>query len=238
MTTSGPPQSRVTRKKNLFLVQMKGLSAGAGRVAARGGYSQGAMATQAQIDANRQNSQRSTGPRSIEGKAVSRFNALKSGIDAKAQVIPGEEAAELEALAADYHRQYRPENPLEVFLVDSLVNADWQLRRLKKVEQQLWVRAMQEGANLGEAFTKSPVLERLYRRQDAAERSMYRALKELQRIRKGKKQDGEADVAEGPGTPAEGELGSFPQAPNRRRETMGPADGIVEEERMPPKAGG
>ena len=35
------------------------------------------MATPAQITANRLNAQRSTGPRSEEGKAASRFNALK-----------------------------------------------------------------------------------------------------------------------------------------------------------------
>jgi hypothetical protein len=37
---------------------------------------------------------------------VSRFNALKSGIDAQSLVIPGEDAAELEAVAEDYREQY------------------------------------------------------------------------------------------------------------------------------------
>lgn len=46
------------------------------------------MASQLQIEANRRNSQFSTGPRSPEVKAASRFNALKAGIDAEAQVIP------------------------------------------------------------------------------------------------------------------------------------------------------
>src|SRR5581483_10830012 len=49
------------------------------------------MSTLRQIEANRRNSQLSTGPRTPEGKAVSRFNALKSGVNAKAQVIPGED---------------------------------------------------------------------------------------------------------------------------------------------------
>ena len=52
-----------------------------------------------EIEANRRNSQLSTGPRSPEGKAVSRFNALKSGINAKAEVIRGEDAAELANIA-------------------------------------------------------------------------------------------------------------------------------------------
>ena len=64
--------------------------------------------------------------------------ASLSGIDAAAQVIPGEDPCQLEALAADYHRQFQPAGPLERFLVDSLVYADWQLRRLRRAEAQLW----------------------------------------------------------------------------------------------------
>jgi hypothetical protein len=178
------------------------------------------MATQAQIEANRRNSLKSTGPRSVEAKAVTRFNALKSGIDAKAQVIPGEDAAELEALAADYHRQFRPENPLEVFLVDAVVTADWQLRRLKKAEQQIWAGEMKDGADLGEAFTKSPGLARVHRRLDAAERSMYRALKELHGLRKGKKADEEEAMAEE--LPSTGKLASFCTSPSGDEKTAAP----------------
>jgi hypothetical protein len=90
------------------------------------------------VETNHRNSQKSTGPARLEGKAISRFNALKSGVNAKSQVIPGEDASALEALAADYHLQFQPATPLECFLVDSLVNADWQLRRLRRVEAQLW----------------------------------------------------------------------------------------------------
>jgi len=87
------------------------------------------MATQSQIDANRLNAQKSTGLVTETGRAVSRFNALKRGIHAKSQVIPGDDPAELEQLAADYHRQCRPTTPEQCFLVDTLINADWLLRR-------------------------------------------------------------------------------------------------------------
>jgi hypothetical protein len=39
------------------------------------------MSTEAQINANRLNAQKSTGPRTPEGKAASSLNALKSGPD-------------------------------------------------------------------------------------------------------------------------------------------------------------
>src|ERR1039457_566639 len=69
------------------------------------------MATPAQITANRANAQKSTGPRSVEGKSASRFNALKHGIDAASIVIPGEDPADYDSLAAAYHRAFRPETP-------------------------------------------------------------------------------------------------------------------------------
>ena len=173
------------------------------------------MPTLSQIEANRRNSQKSTGPRSPEGKAISRFNGLKSGIDAKSQVIPGEDASALEALAADYHQQFQPANPLECFLVDSLVNADWQLRRLRRVEAQLWgfhadaakdeKDGIDEDYPLGQVFQRGiDAFNRLQRRIDAAERSYYRALKELQRHQAGR--------LPGPSEPSE-ELASFSQDP-------------------------
>jgi hypothetical protein len=114
------------------------------------------MATPAQIQANRRNARLSTGPRSVEGKAASRFNALKSGIQAKSQVIPGEDPAELEELAAGYHREFHPATPLERFLVDSLVNSEWQLRRYHTIEARLWEHSITpESGNLGEAYARN-----------------------------------------------------------------------------------
>ena len=51
------------------------------------------MVSQARIEANRNNSRRSTGPTSAIGKSRSRFNALKHGMTAKTQVLPSEDPA-------------------------------------------------------------------------------------------------------------------------------------------------
>src|SRR5678809_1138490 len=90
------------------------------------------MATPAQINANRANAQKSTGPRSVEGKSASRFNALKHGIDAASIVIPGEDPADYDALVTAYHRDFRPQSPSETFHVDTMLRADWQKRRLQR----------------------------------------------------------------------------------------------------------
>lgn len=143
------------------------------------------MATAAQIAANRLNALRSTGPRSAEGKAVSRFNALKTGIQANSEVIPGEDPEQLEELTAAYHRQFRPATPLERSLVDALARDDWQLRRLHTVEARLWEQGLAaDGSNLADAYLSNlPAFTRLHRRLEAVERSYYRALHELERLR-------------------------------------------------------
>ena len=91
------------------------------------------MATPAQLAANRANAQKSTGPRSAEGKSASRFNALQHGVDAASPVIPGEDPDAYSALAADYERHFHPETPSQRFHVQTMLRADWQKRRLQRV---------------------------------------------------------------------------------------------------------
>ena len=126
------------------------------------------MATPAQINANRANAQKSTGPRSVEGKSVSRFNALKHGMDAASIVIPGEDPAEYEALTAHYLDEYRPKSASEHFHVDTMLRADWQKRRLQGVEAQLYCTIIAESsdANLIAALlSDSPAAKLLARVQ-------------------------------------------------------------------------
>jgi len=54
------------------------------------------MSTEAQIHANRQNAQKSTGPKTAEGKAAVSQNAVKHGLIASEAVITGENLADYE----------------------------------------------------------------------------------------------------------------------------------------------
>ena len=148
------------------------------------------MASLRQIEANRLNARKSTGPRSVEGKAASRMNALQSGIDAQSQIIRGEDPAALESLAAEYLERFQPATPEERLYVDTLVRDDWQLRRLARADAQVWEYGFEaavrldEDAPLGQVFNaRSQVFTRLQRRIDATERSYQRALRELERLR-------------------------------------------------------
>ena len=185
------------------------------------------MATPAQITANRANAQKSTGPRSVEGRSVSRFNALKHGVDAASVVIPGEDPADYDALAANYQRDCSPESPSESFHVDTMLRADWQKRRLQRVEADLTrtVLAESNGGSLAAALlADSPaakLLARVQRRIAAFERTWYRANAELRRARK-QAEDAAGQSFENyldrfcamPALPTPGQLASFPQSAN------------------------
>ena len=157
------------------------------------------MSSQNPIDSNPRAAGSSTGPRPPQGQPVSRAHTLQSGIHAKSQVIPGEDPAELEALAEGYRLDWAPTSHFECFLVDSLVRADWLLRRLSRVEAETWTHEIQEArksvfnkldedAPLGQIYGRTDDrYTRLQRRMDSAERSYYRALTQLQRLRSGER---------------------------------------------------
>jgi hypothetical protein len=173
------------------------------------------MSSRKQTQANRLNAQKSTGPRSVEGKAASRMNALKTGIDAESLVVPGEDADDLTTLTAEYLESCRPASPQERVQVDILIRADWQLRRLARAEAQLWQDAdndLTERARafpLGNAYRDySNVFTRLQRRIDATERSYrlaLRELKQLQAVRPATPADAPAEAPLPPPKPIESE---------------------------------
>jgi hypothetical protein len=96
------------------------------------------MSSLLQIEANRRNSRQSTGPRSVEGKAVFYMNALKSGIDARSNIIRGEDPSDLQGLTNSYYKECRPASAQEQFYVDILIRNDWQLRRMERVDARFW----------------------------------------------------------------------------------------------------
>src|ERR1035441_7441650 len=96
------------------------------------------MSTLRQIEANRRNAQKSTGPTSVTGKAASSMNALKTGIHAKSLVLPSEKLADLELLIDEYYQHHHPTTPEARALVDDLIYCEWLQRRLRAAETQLW----------------------------------------------------------------------------------------------------
>ena len=144
------------------------------------------MSTIRRIEANRLNAQKSTGPRSPEGKAVVRMNALKSGIDAQSTIIRGENPADLESLTNEYLAAHSPATPQERFYVDILIRCDWHMRRLARADAQLWEYRFQDYSHMPEDcplgkiyFYTDTVFTRLQRHMKSRERSYKDASREL-----------------------------------------------------------
>lgn len=95
------------------------------------------MLSEKQLLANRQNALRSTGPRSAEGKAIASQNALRHGLRAEHNVIPGEDAEEFESFRHLMLDDLTPAGALEFMLAERIVAGFWKLHRAGRVETAL-----------------------------------------------------------------------------------------------------
>jgi hypothetical protein len=92
------------------------------------------MTSEKQIQANRANAQKSTGPRSPNGKARSALNALQHGLTAVTPVLPDEDVSAFEELRQRLFAQFEPDTALEIELVEDLICLLWRLRRIPPME--------------------------------------------------------------------------------------------------------
>ncbi len=100
----------------------------------------------AQTDARRENSRKSTGPRSCRGKGHSRRNALKHGLYSDVQYSFQEAAIELGEDPGEFRRLYAgllaarpPADALEQVLVEDLTVLIWKKARLERSESAVQV---------------------------------------------------------------------------------------------------
>ena len=95
------------------------------------------MSSAAQILANRENSQLSTGPRTAEGKETSSRNALASGLFTARDFIRPDELEEYESTRAGLWSEISPEGVIEETFAAAILTATWRLRRCGLVEASL-----------------------------------------------------------------------------------------------------
>jgi hypothetical protein len=88
------------------------------------------MATERQIQANRRNAKKSTGPKTARGRAVVRWNGLKHGLNARTLILPGENRADYKALLHSLEAEHQPITPRERKLVIQSAKALWRARRI------------------------------------------------------------------------------------------------------------
>jgi len=169
------------------------------------------MASEAQIQANRANALKSTGPRTAEGKAVVAQNAVRHGLLAEQQVIKGEDPGEFEFYREQMLGELHPAGALESVLAERAVGLAWRLRRAERLQNEVFdamlvndeVNPVQKlarsiagqgpgtagdgvsalGRVAAQDFGHGQVLYRLGMYERRIEHSFYRTLNELQKLR-------------------------------------------------------
>ena len=133
-----------------------------------------AMSTTAQMLANRQNAELSTGPVTAEGRARVSQNATRHGLFSVANFVRPEEQDIFDEFESGYLSELAPDSFLEETLAREIVHAAWRLRRCASLE-------VAPPENLSDEE-----LDRLQisidRARSAAQRTFHRSLKELRRL--------------------------------------------------------
>jgi hypothetical protein len=146
--------------------------------------------SQKQLEANRENAKLG-GVKTEEGKAVSRFNAIKHGLLSKEVLLEDEDETALLEIGKRLRSELQPKSELELVLVDRITANTWRLKRVMQIEREM----IEEGKNstfnskksIGQGFTSynatnSDTYGKLIRYETTIERGIYKALHELQRL--------------------------------------------------------
>src|SRR5258707_15521354 len=96
------------------------------------------MTTFRQIEANRRNARKSTGPVTQEGKQRSRWNAVRHGLTAESVIGALEDAEDYKAFEAAVIADYDATSAVERELVLRLASLLWRLRRAPTMENGLF----------------------------------------------------------------------------------------------------
>jgi hypothetical protein len=94
------------------------------------------MASEAQILANRLNAQKSTGPCTLEGKAVVSQNAVRHGLSARQDIISSESQADFELYRDLMLAELDPAGQMESMLAERIVSLSWRLKRVGCIQNQ------------------------------------------------------------------------------------------------------
>jgi hypothetical protein len=180
------------------------------------------MASDAQIRANQINAQKSTGPRTDQGKMNSRMNAITHGLTAST-VLPEREAAESQRRFGAYCQKYNPVDEVEFAITLRAATLSTRMERCVEYETAMLTDRVRqaeadfvppEGVDEATAKklrseagkralfddSKAAILARKY--EAAAERGFFRCIKELDRRQKARDaaeaaEDREFGTAEG-----------------------------------------
>ena len=92
------------------------------------------MSTQAQLDANRTNAQKSTGPRTPQGKTITAQNAVKHGLLAQRFIVAEQDRQAFEDFRGKMTAELAPHGQLESVFADRIATLSWRLSRIDSIQ--------------------------------------------------------------------------------------------------------
>jgi hypothetical protein len=116
-----------------------------------------------QIEANRRNAQKSTGPITEEGKLRSRCNAVRHGLTAETVIGALEDAEDYKAFEAAIIADYDAQSAVERELVLRLASLLWRLRRATTIETGLFEIEVEHLSPAGRSHQVNPASREVVR---------------------------------------------------------------------------
>ncbi len=179
------------------------------------------MSSRRKSAANRRSAQRSTGPKTPEGKAASAQNATTHGLSSSFTVLPHEDHEAYTQLLETLQKEHAPTTGHEKFLVARMAESRWRLDRTHRFEAVAYEQLLDEYDEsnpdhlivLKLTNRTANIMDLLQRYATAAERSYYKAHRELTQGRKAEKRN-EAKVAPDPLAWIKAQLDQNPDPPD------------------------
>ncbi len=100
------------------------------------------MTTQKQINANQRNAKKSTGPNTIAGKQRVSTNAIKHGLQANTCRMAWESEDDFNNYRSAMIVELSPVGAIEFVIADSIITAQWRLKRLCDIENGALYRSI------------------------------------------------------------------------------------------------
>jgi hypothetical protein len=138
------------------------------------------------LAANRRNAQRSTGPKTAAGKAISSWNSLQHGLLSKRLVESSDQKKEqFSQFLASAQQDLEPVGALEQLLVEKIAHEYWRLGIAARCETQEFTKSS--------PFEYTPYantsIDRILRYQTTINRQLFQAISQLERLQRLRKGD-------------------------------------------------
>ena len=142
------------------------------------------MATPAQVLANRENAQHSTGPKTEQGKAVCAGNAIRHSLTARGLIVP----LGLESAFADFETALRinliPNDGLEEIIFQRILECGWNLERCRRAQSQLFEKTAAADLSIDPLLDdqNEAKFARIDKYARQSENSMFKAMRQLGKL--------------------------------------------------------